>query len=126
MDIQQIRKANLIKLIGNVHERGAAARFAKTYNLSPDQVRNVLTDFRPMGEKLARRFEKALGLTDGSLDKPIGSDVLEEAATYAAQLQGEAAIKMLMTFRNLPPEKQLTAARLIQALDEPDNQPKKK
>ncbi len=122
MDTKEIRKANLVYLIGNPSERGAAARFAKKYNLPPDQVRHVLTGFRPMGEKLARRFEEAIGLDFGTMDKPLDNLVMEEAANYAAQNQGESAVKLLKAFRNLKDDKKAMALRLIEALLEPENQ----
>lgn len=117
MDIKQIRKANLIKLIGNVEKRGAAAAFAKKYNLSPDQVRHMLTGFRAFSEGIARKFEEAIGLEPGALDRPINSDIAEEAARYTAQRIGEDAITLLDAFEKLPPEKKQLALRLIQTLD---------
>jgi hypothetical protein len=118
MDIQQVRKANLIKLIGDVSERGAAANFAKKYNLSPDQVRHMLTGFRPFSEKIARKFEIAVGIEAGSLDQPLSNKIAETAAKYAAQRMGEDAINLLEAFEKLPKEKQQLALRLIQTLDD--------
>lgn len=117
MDIRQIRKANLIKLIGDVNSRGAAANFAKKHNLSPDQVRHMLTGFRPFSENIARKFEEAIGLELGTLDQPLSDKVAEKAAKYAAQRMGSDAVSLLEAFEKLPKEKQQLALRLIQTLD---------
>lgn len=122
MDTKEIRKANLIYLIGDVNLRGAASTFAKEYNLAPDQVRHVLTGFRPMGEKLARKFEIAIGLPPGSMDKPMQNTVMEQAANYSAKNQGEEAVKLLELFRKVQPEKRKTALKLIEALLFQDDQ----
>lgn len=118
MDIKQIRKANLIKLIGDAEKRGAAAAFAKKYNLSPDQVRHMLTGFRPFSENIARKFEEAIGLEPGALDRELNNQIAEQAARYSAQRIGEDAINLLDAFEKLPKEKQQLALRLIQTLDQ--------
>lgn len=116
MDIKDIRKANLIRIIGNVHERGAPSQFAKKYNLPPDQVRHILTGYRTMGEKLARKFEEAIGLPSGELDKDLSDSVASEAATYMANNLGIEALDVITTFRELDAEKRKIVAQMIRSL----------
>lgn len=118
MDSQQIRKANLIKLIGDIHRRGAAAEFAKKHNLSPDQVRHMLTGYRPFSEKIARKFEEHIGLEPGTLDLPVSSHVAETAAKFTAQRMGKDAVTLLEAYQKLSKEKQQMALRIIQTLDD--------
>lgn len=116
MNINEIRRANLIRLIGNAHERGAPSQFAKKYNLPPDQVRHILTGYRSMGEKLARKFEEAMGLPAGELDKDLSDSVASEAATYLANNLGSEALDVINTFRELDPEKRKIVAQMIRSL----------
>ncbi len=116
MDIKEIRKANLIRIIGNAHERGAPSQFAKKYNLPPDQVRHVLTGYRTMGEKLARKFEEAIGLPKGELDKDLSDTVASEAAIYMASNLGKEALDVITTFRQLDAEKRKIVAQMIRSL----------
>lgn len=69
MMVQQpndVRRANLRRV---VHELGGHAAVAKRLKLSgPSWVSQLIQGMRPFTEKTARKFEKGLGLKNGSLD----------------------------------------------------------
>lgn len=67
MDMFKIRKANLAGLIGDKY--GAAADFARKYGLDPTYISQLMTGYRNMGEKAARKMEKQCDLPDGFLDQ---------------------------------------------------------
>ncbi|WP_148716463.1 S24 family peptidase [Chitinolyticbacter meiyuanensis] len=71
MQIQQIRHANLVKLL-NERFDGVIAQLAKASGKDRNYVRFLIYPEKPggraMGEKLAREIETALGLPSGWLD----------------------------------------------------------
>jgi hypothetical protein len=113
MDIREVRRANLMRLIGSPNEHGAAAQFATRHNLNPDQIRHILTRHRQMGEKLARKLELSIGLPALALDNPLDSRVMEESATYTAQQIGPDAMLLLESFRAATPEIRAAALRML-------------
>lgn len=80
--ITETRLDNLLALIEN-ETRGNVAKFARIHNLSDTQLRTLKSKERTIGEKLARRLEKSIGLAVGALDVPglkPGADPSKEIA----------------------------------------------
>lgn len=77
MDIQDIRKENLRRLIGDQK----LIAFSTSYGLDSSYLSQMLNNHRGFGEKAARKMEGQLGLPAGSLDLP---DSQEQAATIPA------------------------------------------
>ncbi len=67
MDIYEIRKSNLSRLIKEQFE-GTQRRLADAIDRQPDYISRVLKGTKNVGEKLAREIEQTLGLSVGWLD----------------------------------------------------------
>ena len=65
MEINQIRRSNLQALVDTI---GLAA-FAEKVGRSKTQISSLTTGWRNLGERLARDFEKSLGLDEGYFDR---------------------------------------------------------
>lgn len=65
METNQIRRANLKALVNAV----GLAEFAEKVGRSKTQISSLTTGWRNMGERLARNFEKSLGLEAGYFDR---------------------------------------------------------
>lgn len=75
---QEVRRANLKKV---VRELGGHAAVAKRLKLAGSSwVSQLIQGIRPFTEKTARKFEKGLGLKNGSLDIPGSLDGLPHDA----------------------------------------------
>lgn len=64
MDINDIRRENLRRIIGDESQ----ATFARKIEKSPQQVSSMLSGSKSFGSKIAREIESKLGLLSGSLD----------------------------------------------------------
>lgn len=112
MDIFEIRKANLIRLIGS-RRKGACA---EKWEMAPAHLSQVLSNktAKNLGEDVARRIEQKEGLPHGWLDalqteeiaemaeavrpRPSSESISEQADTYQqakTKTQAEAAAAML-------------------------------
>jgi len=120
MNIHETRKYNLRHLIGDVSAHGAVSKFARDNNFDPTYIRQILNDHRKMGEKAARKFEKALKLEDGYLDRPIRLQINERAASYDAKPLSEEAIAIALAFEESTPDVQAAALRMLGILREID------
>lgn len=78
MDIFEIRKANLVRLIGR-RRKGACA---EKWEMAPAHLSQVLSNktAKNLGEDVARRIEQKEGLTRGWLDKLQEGAEVESAA----------------------------------------------
>jgi len=65
METNQIRRANLKALVETV----GLSEFAERVGRSKTQISSLTTGWRNMGERLARDFEKSLGLEAGYFDR---------------------------------------------------------
>lgn len=68
METAQIRRTHLKNLVATI----GLAEFAERVGRSKTQVSSLTTGWRNMGEKLARDFEKKLGLEEGYFDTESG------------------------------------------------------
>lgn len=81
MDIKEIRRSNLNRLRKLFDTK---AEMAQELSMDPSQVWQYLADpdeaksARPVGDRVARRIEKSLGLPYGSMDSPL---LVDEAFT---------------------------------------------
>lgn len=82
MDIFEIRKANLIKLIGS-RRKGACA---EKWEMAPAHLSQVLSNktAKNLGEDVARRIEQKEGLPHGWLDALQVNAVAKRAGTYGS------------------------------------------
>lgn len=65
MEINQIRRTNLQALVDAI----GLATFAAKVGRSKTQISSLTTGWRNLGERLARDFEKSLGLDEGYFDR---------------------------------------------------------
>lgn len=65
MEINQIRRTNLQALVDAI----GLATFAEKVGRSKTQISSLTTGWRNLGERLARDFEKSLGLDEGYFDR---------------------------------------------------------
>lgn len=112
MNITEIRKNNLIALIGDIQAHGAVAEFARRHNLDATYVRQIIGDHRKMGEKAARKFELSINLEPGQLDKDIG----ESPAKYMSS----KAWLIAQAFEKSSPELQEAAMRMLGVVQDID------
>lgn len=67
MTEHELRRRNLAALIGT--ERGAIADFAEKVGYSDGYISQLLSGHRNIGEKVARKIEKAIGVRTKLLDE---------------------------------------------------------
>lgn len=115
MSIYEIRRQNLIHLIGDVRRHGAVAEFARTHNLDPTYIRQIIGRNRTMGEKAARNFEGSIKIRAGSLDAERLA-VLESPAAYTAV--SEEAWEVASAFDQASPEMQAGLLRMLGILQQ--------
>lgn len=84
MDARQIRRANLIALIGE----GIQAELGDKWEVKPSILSNIVTDQRGMGPKIARRIEEKEGLPEGWMDVLHPSDELEHVDLPMSVMDG--------------------------------------
>lgn len=107
MDIHQIRKANLILLIGNQRKSVCADR----WNMSPAHLSQILSDKTPknLGEDVARRIEGLQGLPHGWLDTlQNGAEMPSRSTSTPEEVKASAAelVRQMLAKqgKNLPEE----------------------
>lgn len=64
MDVRDVRRKNILKLIGNNSQRA----WAESVGMLPAHVNQVIKGRRNVGYKLARKIEATLGMDDLALD----------------------------------------------------------
>lgn len=108
MEIAEIRRSNLRRLVGRYESQLAFAEHAK---LGVQYLNQLLSSHRNMGEKTARKIETALkldlGWLDGRDDKAQEKTGLSPRATKIGQM-----------FDRLPPDKQDALQKIVDALDQ--------
>jgi len=120
MDIKQIRSKNYHFLFGRFKasiwaefpeepERGMLKRFAEKLDLSEAYISHINTGYKQIGDKTARKFELALKLPNGWMDKEHheGAPRTPEEDAFVA-----AAVKL---YRESPNEAQ---AMLLKAFSD--------
>lgn len=112
------RAQNTIDLIKH-RFGGNYAAFARKVERSPSQINDMLADppRKPFGEKLARSFEKQLGLALGTLDveHPFPPEVRETETAYSIQRQpSEEALRLAHVWDKLPNELRTHLIGIIQ------------
>jgi hypothetical protein len=133
MDIFEIRKANLIRLIGS-RRKGACA---EKWEMAPAHLSQVLSNktAKNLGEDVARRIEQKEGLPHGWLDalqtkeiaemaeavrpRPSSESISEQAATYQ-QAQRAAALMDFATPRTRSVLERINQAALAGRLTDAD------
>lgn len=72
VDVKETRKINLIRLIERTYgtRRGAQREFAEAAGLAPGHVSQMVNGTRNIGDSVARRVERAIGLDHGYMDHP--------------------------------------------------------
>lgn len=108
MDISEIRRLNLLRLIGDQ----TITSFAERVGVAPaylSQIKNQ-ADGRGMGSRTARRIEDALGLPHGSIDHEQGDSLgeLQEAIELLKSLSEgtrRVAIAQIKALADLDSEK---------------------
>lgn len=127
MNINEIRKLNLRRLIERSSPSGKVADFAKTYDIDASYLSQLLNKHRTMGEKSARNIEIKVGLSAGDLDKPVSGAVAEKEAMYLATQEGPAALELMRQYLAASPEMKAAALRLLGVSEDLHNstQPKK-
>lgn len=111
MSINEIRRKNLDRLIGEPGRRGRIANFAREHDLEPSYVSQILNKNRVMGERSARKFETVLKLRPGELDIPMGTD---SAFDYLTTDQ----IKLLVAYRAVLPKLKPAVLQLLEVLSQ--------
>lgn len=104
--LKATRARNTIDLIRH-RFGGNYAAFARKVERSPSQINDMLADppRKPFGEKLARSFEKQLGLALGTLDieHPFPPEAHEPGATYYPnRSSSEEALRVAQVWDRLP------------------------
>lgn len=103
MDIREVRKENLRRLIGDGEQKELAVR-AK---VSPAYLSHIMTGFRNLGHTVARKIERELRLPHGFLDTPPKQTELSpEALEFASDWQAlpadvRAEVKAFVRMRRL-------------------------
>lgn len=122
MNISEIRRLNLKRLIGSKVPSGKVADFAKEYDIDASYLSQLLNDHRTIGEKSARKIEQKAGILSGELDKNFIYDsaehrvlgqVREPEAHYISTKEEAAAAALLKHFLEASPEMKAAALRLL-------------
>lgn len=102
----QIRLENLKSLV-KPEGWGNVAKFARDYNLSENQLRGLLKEDRVIGEKLARKLEGEIGLSEGILDvegmEAAPAREIEDAinrASFLSDAEKQSFIAMVHAIKN--------------------------
>lgn len=111
MEINQIRRTNLQALVDTI----GLATFAEKVGRSKTQISSLTTGWRNLGERLAREFEKSLGLEEGYFDranaqpeknlKTILDQVRVPLVTWESLLSDDSGepIGIVIASTNIPP-----------------------
>lgn len=122
MDIYQIRKANLIKLIGSQRKSLCAQR----WGMSPAHLSQILSDRTPknLGDDVARRIESSQGLPHGWLDtRQSDSEGEPSAAKVDTSTKSSSDIVRLMLEKHGRGLSDEARERIVAAAIEPDEEP---
>lgn len=118
MDIYEIRKHNLVKLIGSQRKGACAER----WGMAPAHLSQILSDktAKNLGDDVARRIEGIEGLPRGWFDS-IPSDDEPRAAVTGSDAGGKSAADLVKQMlaksgKGIPEE---TRQRLLAAAEEP-------
>lgn len=117
MDIYEIRKHNLVKLIGNQRKGSCAER----WGMAPAHLSQILSDktAKNLGDDVARRIEEVEGLPRGWFDSiPAGDEALPHAEAVDSKLSAADLVKQMLakSGRGIPEE---TRQRLLAAAEAP-------
>ncbi len=117
MDIYEIRKHNLVKLIGSQRKGSCAER----WGMAPAHLSQILSDktAKNLGDDVARRIEEVEGLPRGWFDSiPSGDDGQPLAEALDSKLSAADLVKQMLakSGRGIPEE---TRQRLLAAAEEP-------
>lgn len=115
MDIYEIRKHNLVKLIGNQRKGSCAER----WGMAPAHLSQILSDktAKNLGDDVARRIEGIEGLPRGWFDS-IPDDATESLMSESAPRSAADLVKQMLakSGKGIPEE---TRQRLLAAAEEP-------
>ncbi len=117
MDIYEIRKHNLVKLIGTQRKGSCAER----WGMAPAHLSQILSDktAKNLGDDVARRIEGIEGLPRGWFDAmAVGDQALSPAEAGDSKLSAADLVKQMLarSGRGIPEE---TRQRLLAAAEEP-------
>ncbi|MEB6589652.1 S24 family peptidase [Pseudomonas asiatica] len=117
MDIYEIRKHNLVKLIGSQRKGSCAER----WGMAPAHLSQILSDktAKNLGDDVARRIEEVEGLPRGWFDSiPASDDVHPQAEPLDSKLSATDLVKQMLarSGKGIPEE---TRQRLLAAAEEP-------
>ncbi|POG02188.1 repressor [Pseudomonas putida] len=117
MDIYEIRKHNLVKLIGSQRKGSCAER----WGMAPAHLSQILSDktAKNLGDDVARRIEEVEKLPRGWFDSiPSGDDGQPLAEAVDSKLSAADLVKQMLakSGRGIPEE---TRQRLLAAAEEP-------
>lgn len=98
-DLQQIRRQNLLALIGN----NTMAEYAREHDLDASYLSQIKNGSRGFGEKAARKMEEKIGLPKYALDIKAGEslacateeELIGAVAEVLPRLSGEAKKKLI-------------------------------
>ncbi len=122
MDIYEIRKHNLVKLIGNQRKGSCAER----WGMAPAHLSQILSDktAKNLGDDVARRIEEVEKLPRGWFDSiPASDDALPHAEALDSKLSAADLVKQMLakSGKGIPEE---TRQRLLAAAEAPvDGEP---
>lgn len=117
MDIYEIRKHNLVKLIGSQRKGSCAER----WGMAPAHLSQILSDktAKNLGDDVARRIEEVEGLPRGWFDSiPSGGEEQSPAEAADSKLSAADLVKQMLakSGKGIPEE---TRQRLLNAAQEP-------
>ena len=117
MDIYEIRKHNLVKLIGSQRKGSCAER----WGMAPAHLSQILSDktAKNLGDDVARRIEEVEGLPRGWFDSiPTGGEPQSQADAGDNKLSAADLVKQMLakSGKGIPEE---TRLRLLSAAQEP-------
>ncbi len=117
MDIYEIRKHNLVKLIGSQRKGSCAER----WGMAPAHLSQILSDktAKNLGDDVARRIEGIEGLPRGWFDSLLAEgEPLPEADTADSKLSAADLVKQMLakSGKGIPEE---IRERLLAAAEEP-------
>lgn len=117
MDIYEIRKHNLVKLIGSQRKGSCAER----WGMAPAHLSQILSDktAKNLGDDVARRIEEVEGLPRGWFDSiPLGDEAQPAAEGADSKLSAADLVRQMLakSGKGIPEE---TRQRLLNAAQEP-------
>ncbi|MEN8639619.1 S24 family peptidase [Pseudomonas sichuanensis] len=118
MDIYEIRKHNLVKLIGRQRKGSCAER----WGMAPAHLSQILSakTAKNLGDDVARRIEEVEGLPRGWFDSiPASDEAHPQADAVESKLSAADLVKQMLakSGKGIPED---TRQRLLAAAEEPD------